>query len=106
MEKSALIFVHFVCAFLLLSVACSNPVKSKLTKLKGNWHSTDGVTKLNITEKEFSMEDGEDIPEDYFIKGDTIFTSFQGNEPLTSFVVLKLDDHSLSLLGPDSIAVE
>jgi len=91
------------CAFLLLSGACSNPVKSKL---KGNWRSKDGVTKLNITEKEFMMDDGEAIPEDYFIKGDTIFTSFQGNQPYTSFVVQKLDDHYLKIMGPDSVAME
>jgi hypothetical protein len=87
----------------VLSVACSSPVKNKL---KGSWRSTDGVTKLVITEKIFSMDDGENIPEDYYIKDDTIFTSFQGNEPLTAFVVQKLDDHYLKLLGPDSVAVE
>jgi hypothetical protein len=83
--------------------ACSNPIKKKL---KGYWHSKDGVTKLNITEKAFAMDDGESIPEDYFIKEDTIFTSYQGNEPYTSFVVQKLDDHYLKLLGPDSVTVE
>jgi hypothetical protein len=103
MKNYALIFVHAGCFFILLSVACSNPVKSKL---KGYWHSKDGVTKLNITDKAFTMDDGESIAEDYFIKGDTIFTSYQGNEPYTSFVVQKLDDHSLKLLGPDSVAVE
>jgi hypothetical protein len=103
MKKYALIFVHVAGAFVLLAGACSNPVKSKL---KGNWRSNDGVTKLNITDKEFTLDDGEAIAEDYFIKGDTIFTSFQGNQPYTSFVVQKLDDHYLKLMGPDSVAME
>lgn len=103
MKKYILIFVHIACALVLLIVACSNPVKSKL---QGKWRSKDGVTKLNITEKQFIMDDGEAIPEDYFIKKDTIFTSFQGNQPYTSFVVQKLDDHYLKLMGPDSVAIE
>jgi hypothetical protein len=103
MKKFALIFVHVACAFVLLIVACSNPVKNKL---KGNWRSKDGSTKLKITDKEFTMDDGEAIAEDYFIKNDTIFTSFQGNQPYTSFVVQKLDDHYLKLMGPDSVAME
>ena len=95
--------MHVVCAFALLIVACSNPVKNKL---KGNWHSKDGTTRLKITEEAFALDDGESIPEAYFIKGDTIFTSYQGNQPYTSFVVQKLDDHYLKLLGPDSVTVE
>ncbi len=91
----------FAPAFLLQG--CSNPIKSKI---KGNWHSTDGVTNLNIKEKQFSMEDEEDIPEDYVIKGDTIYTSYEGNEPLTHFIVQKLDNHYLRLLGPDSVVAE
>ena len=98
---SFFLLAMFVSA--LLVQACSNTQKNRL---KGYWHSTDGVTKLKITEKEFSLEDGDEIPEDYYIKGDTIFTSFEGNEPLTRFVVQKLDDHNLRLLGPDSVAVE
>jgi hypothetical protein len=103
MKKYALILVHVGCALVLLIAACSNPVKDKL---KGNWRSKDGATKLNITEKGFIMDDGEAIAEDYFVKGDTIFTSFEGNQPYTSFVVQKLDEHSLKLMGPDSVAVE
>ena len=103
MKKYVLIFIHVACAITLLAAACSDPVKSKL---KGHWHAKDGVTKLNITEKEFTLDDGEAIPEDYFIKQDTIFTSFQGNEPYTSFIVQKLDDHYLKLMGLDSVAVE
>lgn len=103
MKKNALIFVHFTFALVLLCIACSNPLKSKL---KGNWRSNDGVTKLIITNSQFTMDDGEAIPEDYFIKGDTIFTSFQGNQPYTTFIVQKLDDHYLKLMGPDSVAME
>jgi hypothetical protein len=103
MNKYALIFVHLACASVLFTMACSNPVKSKL---KGNWRSTDGTVKLNITDKGFTMDDGEAIAEDYFVKGDTIYTSYQGNQPYTSFIVQKLDDHNLKLMGPDSVAVE
>jgi len=103
MTKLALIFIHVACAYILMIGACSNPVKSKL---KGSWRSKDGTVKLNITEKDFIMDDGEAIAEDYFIKNDTIFTSFQGNEPYTSFVIQKVDEHYLKLMGPDSVAVE
>jgi len=102
-KKFPIVCMHFAGASMLLTMACSNPVKNKI---KGDWHSKDGVTQLKITEKEFSLEDGDAIPEDYFVKDDTIFTSFQGNEPLTSFVVEKLDDHYMKLMGPDSVAVE
>ena len=103
MKKFALIVVHVAYASVLLIVACSNPVKNKL---KGDWRSKDGSTKLKITDKEFTMDDGEAIAEDYFIKNDTILTSFQGNQPYTSFVVQKLDDHHLKLMRPDSVAME
>lgn len=103
MKKYALIFVHVTCAFVLITGACSDRPKSKLL---GNWRSKDGATKLNITKKGFTMDDGEAIAEDYFIKGDTIFTSFKGNQPYTSFVIQKLDEHYLQLMGPDSVAVE
>ena len=103
MKRYALTSVHVAFAFLLLAGACSNPVKSKL---KGNWHSNDGVTKLVITEKQFTMDDGEAIAEDYFIKGDTIFTSFEGNQPYTTFIIQRLDEHYLKLMGPDSVATE
>ena len=101
MKNYALIFVHVACALVLVLGACSHPVKNKL---QGKWQSKDGAAKLSITEKSFIM-DSDDV-EDYFLKGDTIFTSFQGNLPYTSFVVQKLDDHYLKLMGPDSVAVE
>jgi hypothetical protein len=102
MKRHILLFLYAGCAFILSGAACSNPVK---TKLKGNWRSKDGSTQLNITDKGFIMDD-EAFAEEYFLKGDTIFTSFQGNQPYTSFVVQKLDDHYLKLLGPDSVATE
>jgi len=103
MNKYALIFVHLASASVLFVMACSNPSNGKL---KGNWRSKDGTIKLNITDKGFIMDDGAAVSEDYFMKGDTIYTSYQGNQPYTSFVVQKLDDHYLKLMGPDSVAVE
>jgi hypothetical protein len=103
MKKYVLILVHLACASVLITAACSNPVQNKL---QGKWRSKDGSIKLDITDKSFTMDDGEAIAEDYFIKGDTVFTSFQGNQPYTNFVVEKLDQHYLKLIGPDSVAVE
>ncbi len=95
--------MHLACAAILAAAACSNPLKNKL---QGKWRSTDGAVKLSITDKSFTMDDGEAIAEDYFVKGDTLFTSFEGNEPYTAFVVQKLDAHHLKLMGPDSVAVD
>jgi hypothetical protein len=103
MKKIPLIFVHAAVALVLIIGACSSPVKNKI---KGKWRSRDGATKLYITDKDFTLDDGEAIPEDYFVKGDTIFTSFQGNQPYTNFVVQRLTDHYLTLMGPDSVSVE
>lgn len=103
MNKYLLIFVHIACASVLITAACSSPVQ---TKLQGSWKTKDGAVKLNITDKSFTMDDGEPIAEDYFIKGDTVYTSFEGNQPYTAFVVQKLDEHHLKLIGPDSIAVD
>ena len=103
MNKYLLIVVHLACATMLITAACSGPVKHKL---QGKWQSKDGAVKLNITDKSFTMDDGEAVAEDYFVKGDTLFTSFEGNQPYTTFVVQKLDEHSLKLIGPDSVAIE
>jgi len=103
MNKYLLILVHVATAAMLITAACSSPVKNKL---QGQWKSKDGSVKLKITDKSFTMDDGEAIPEDYFTKGDTVFTSFQGNQPYTKFVVEKLDEHNLKLMGPDSVAVD
>jgi hypothetical protein len=103
MKKYALIAVHLVIAYLLFVMACSDPVKSKL---QGDWLSKDGKTKLKITDKQFTMDNDGQIHEDYFIKGDTIFTSYEGNQPYTKFVIKKLDASKLTLLNPDAEAVE
>ena len=89
----------FVCALLLmLAVACSNSHKKNL---QGEWKLKSGETKLKITEKKFAMDSDLDYAEDYFVKGDTIFSSFQGNQPYSKFVIQKLDEHELKLLSPD-----
>ncbi|ASU32871.1 hypothetical protein [Mucilaginibacter xinganensis] len=104
MKKYALILIHLSCAFALFWAACTSNASNN--KLQGKWQSKDGSTKLKITDKSFTMDDGEAIAEDYFIKGDTIFTSFEGNKPYTAFLIQKLDDHYLKLMGPDSVAIE
>jgi hypothetical protein len=103
MNKFALILVHAACAFMLITAACSNPMKERL---QGKWRSKDGTVKLNITSNSFTMDDGEALAEQYYIKGDSVFTSYEGNEPYTRFVVQQLDDHNLKLMGPDSVAVD
>jgi len=101
--KNRLIEISGNIVFIFLMLSCSNPVKSNL---KGSWKAVNGESNLMITEKVFSLDDGDYIPEDYYLKGDTIYTSYAGNEPQTSFVVQKLDEHYLRLLGPDSVAIE
>ncbi len=103
MNKFALIFMHFICASVLLIVACSNRTPNKFM---GTWHTKNGEIKLKITDKAFTLDEGQAIAEEYFIKGDTIFTSFEGNQPYTGFVVQKVDEHYLKLMGPDSVAME
>jgi hypothetical protein len=103
MKTYALISVHAICAAILTTAACSG---SKASKLKGEWRSKDSQTLLKITGKEFTMDTDSPIPEEYFLKGDTIYTSFQGNLPYTKFVVKQVDEHKLSLLYPDSVLVE
>jgi len=98
------IFVGFACIIISLSVACngnkSNP------KLIGVWKSKADGSLLKITDKQFTMESDAPDPEDYFVKGDTIYTSFQGNLPYTKYAILTLDDHALKLFTPDSTSVE
>src|ERR1700733_15641561 len=101
MNKYLLILIHVACASILITAACSSPMKHKL---QGKWLSKDGAVKLSITDKSFTMDGGE--AEDYVIKGDTVLTSYQGNQPYTTFVVQKLDEHNLKLMGPDSVAVD
>ena len=73
-------------------------------KLMGEWTAKDG-SKLKITGKTFIEADSPE-PEDYFVKGDTIYTSFQGNLPYTKYTIKKLDEHSMELFTPDSLTVD
>ena len=101
MKNFVPIFALAFIALVLTSVGCNKSPGNK--KLQGNWKSKDGTTRLKITDKQFELDN---LAEDYFLKGDTIFTSFQGNLPYTKFVIQKLDDKQLNLFFPDSIAVE
>jgi hypothetical protein len=103
MKKYTLIFAILSGAFTLMT-ACSK--KQANTKLQGTWKSNDANVSLKITDKKFIMDGDEQNAEDYFTKGDTIFTSFEGNQPYTQFVIKKLDEQRLSLLYPDSVVVE
>ena len=91
------------CALVMSVMACSNSHKGKL---QGDWKLKSGETKLKITGKKFAMDSDLEYAEDYFVKADTIFTSFEGNQPYTKFVVQRLDDHELKLLSPDSTVME
>jgi hypothetical protein len=90
-------------AVLLSATSCSNSHKNKL---QGNWKLKSGETRLKITAKKFAMDSDLQYAEDYFVKGDTIFTSFEGNQPYSKFIVQKLDDNNLKLLSPDSTVME
>ena len=102
MKTYALFTIHIASAVILVTAACTGPVG----KLKGEWHSKNSETLLKITNKQITLDNDSPIPEDYFVKGDTIYTSFEGNQPYTKFVVKHLDEHSLKLLYPDSALVE
>jgi hypothetical protein len=103
MKNYLLAFVHIACACFLLSAACSDTGKSKL---KGKWQTKDKSARLEITDKQFIITEDGPVAEDYFVKGDSIFTSFEGSQPYTRFVIQNLDDHNLKLLYPDSVTVE
>ena len=104
MKKTDLLFV------VLLSVmnvffGCNNP--SAKNRIIGKWQSKDGKTKLKITPKNFTLDEGDGpIAENYFVKGDTLFTSYEGSQPYTKFVVKDLADKSFTLVYPDSTLVE
>ncbi|MDB5030577.1 hypothetical protein [Mucilaginibacter sp.] len=103
MKTYALITVHIVFAILLFSMSCTNPVKDKL---QGSWTSKDGKTKLKVTDKGFAMDNNAEVPEQYFLKGDTIYTSFEGNQPYTKFVIQKLEPNRLTIQDPDLQLIE
>jgi len=98
-----LIFVPIICALILLTPACSNKHSSN-TKLIGEWHCKKDGSKLKITDKAFAMDAPE--PEDYFVKGDTIYTSFEGNLPYTKYAIKKLTANQLTIFTPDSTTME
>jgi hypothetical protein len=95
--------LYMIFMMLLLAVACSDSHKSKL---QGEWKLKSGETKLKISDKKFAMDSDLQYAEDYFLKDDTIFTSFEGNQPYTKFVVQRLGEHELKLLSPDSTVME
>ena len=106
MKINPLIYVIIAGLLMLLSVACSNHKKDKANpKLIGTWTSKKDGSKLKITDKQFTMESDAPDAEDYFVKGDTIYTSFEGNLPYTTYAIKQLDDHILKLFTPDSTIV-
>jgi hypothetical protein len=102
MKTFMLIFVHLASAIVLFIGSCSH---SGQNKVKGEWQTKDGTTRLKITGDKFTEDNGAPVTEDYFIKGDTIFTSFEGNQPYTKFVIQQVDEHNLKLLYPDSVSI-
>ncbi|MCO5935732.1 hypothetical protein NAF17_09275 [Mucilaginibacter sp. RB4R14] len=103
MKKHALQLI-MVFGVATLLTACDKKESNK--KVRGDWRSKDSSTSLKITDKKFIMDGDVQNAEDYFTKGDTIFTSFEGNQPYTKFVIQKLDEQRMNLLYPDSVAVE
>lgn len=105
MKKFVPILVAGAAMFLLY--ACSSaPAPAENKKLEGKWKSKDGAIKLSITDKNFILDDGQASKEDYFVKGDTIYTSYEGSRPFTKFFIKELTDSKLTLCYPDSDIVE
>ncbi|WP_461449008.1 hypothetical protein [Mucilaginibacter sp.] len=105
MKTITFLIISLACAVMLMSVACS-PKQKRDPNLIGEWKSTADGSKLNITDKGFMMAKDSPEPEDYFVKGDTIYTSFEGNLPYTKYAIKHLDEHVLKLFTPDSTLVE
>lgn len=104
MAKNYLFFLILIL-FPVLFSSCKN--KTVKNKIIGSWHSENKKTGLKITAKEFTLnEDGEPIAENYFLKGDTLFTSYEGTAPFTKFVIKDLSDKSLTLVYPDSTLIK
>ena len=102
MDKRSVLYLIFILS--ALTISCRNPAKN--TRLQGKWISADQKISLQITPKEFILDEGETpIAENYFVKGDTIFTSYEGAEPFTPFVYKNLTEKSLTLIYPDSTSV-
>lgn len=102
MKKTYLILAAGVVIVVAVSACKSSSVNKKLL---GKWHSADQKTKLELTAKSFILDEGEPIAESYFAKGDTLFTSYEGSEPYTQFVIKDLTDKSMTLVYPDSTSV-
>jgi hypothetical protein len=103
MKKYALLYI-VVSGMVILLSGCEK--KESNPNLIGSWKSKNNETSLKITDKKFIIDGDEQSAEDYFTKGDTIFTSFEGNQPYTRFVIQKLDKQNLTLLYPDSVRVD
>ena len=95
----------FFAAAVLFAVGCTQKHGGGSAKLLGEWHCKKDGSKLKISDKTFTLESDSPDPEDYFVKGDTIYTSFQGNLPYTKYTIKKLDEHNLDLFTPDSLLV-
>jgi len=105
MKKYALLFIALSGVVMLIS-ACRNEKRESNPKLIGSWKAKNSETSLKITDKKFVIDGDEQSAEDYFTKGDTIFTSFEGNQPYTRFIIKELNEQNLSLVYPDSVLVE
>jgi hypothetical protein len=101
MKNCTLILVVLV---IVTFASCTKRESNK--RLIGSWKAKNSETFLKITDKKFITDGDEQSAEDYFTNGDTIFTSFEGNQPYTKFVIKKLDDHNMNLLYPDSVVIE
>ena len=88
---------------IVVITACKSSAANK--KLLGKWHSAVQKTKLKVTAKDFILDEGEPIAESYFAKGDTLFTSYEGSQPYTEFLIRDLTDKSMTLVYPDSTLV-
>lgn len=102
MKKLLLISVHLLTAGILLSVACSD---HPVNQLKGHWISADGKINLEVTDNTFAVGENQ-VAEDYFVKDDTIYTSFEGNQPYTKYTISTLNSNHLTLINPDSEAID
>jgi hypothetical protein len=106
MKKHSSTIVCIIFASVLFITSCHKSGSAGSKLLQGEWKLKTGDTKLKITGKKFAMDSDLKYAEDYFVKDDTIFTSFEGNQPYTKFVVQQLDDHSLKIISPDSTIME
>lgn len=104
MIKNYFLFGLVLFTAIIVFTGCSNPPAKN--KIRGNWHSGDNKITLKITAKDFILDEGEPVAENYFVKGDTIFTLYEGSQPFTKFEIRNLSDKSLTLVYPDSTLVK